>query len=84
MKARLLIESASFGLEALQAITRAFEEAWSNIGGNFGTDPQDIEKARMRLATALLSVASEHSRDVQALKRAGLEAMALNYRKKLN
>jgi hypothetical protein len=84
MKARRLIEGAFFGPEALKTITRAFEEAWSSIGSNFGTDPQDVDKARLRLATALLSVASDHSRDVDALKRAGLEAMALNYRKKFH
>jgi hypothetical protein len=31
---------------------------------NFGDDPEDIDKARYRLATAMLSVAKEDSRDV--------------------
>ena len=50
------------------------------IEGNFGGDLRDIEKARYRLATALLSVASDDSRDVELLKRSALEAMALAYR----
>ena len=82
MKARQLIDSASYGPEALAAMGQAFDEAWRSIEGNFGSDPRDIEKARYRLATALLSVADEDSRDVEALKRGALEAMALAYREK--
>ena len=82
MKARQFLEGASFGPETLKTIGQAFDQAWSSIAGNFGTDASDTEKARMRLATALLSVASEHSRDVGVLKRAALEAMALKYREK--
>ena len=81
MKARQLIDGASFGPEALKVMCRAFDEAWQSIQGNFGNDPQDIERARLRLARALLSVASEDCRDVEALKRGALEAMALAYRK---
>jgi hypothetical protein len=55
-------------------------EAWHTIERNFGDDPKDIEKARIRLAEALLSIATEDSRDVQALKNGGLQAMALGYR----
>jgi len=41
---------------------QAFDEAWAEIVGNFGSEPQDVEKARRRLAKALLSVANEDSR----------------------
>ena len=80
MKARQLIDGASFGPEALKAIGQAFDKAWLEIAGNFGDEPGDIERARYRLATALLSVANEDSRDVEVLKQAALERMALNYR----
>ena len=80
MKARQFIDGASFGPDALKAIGQAFDEAWAQIAANFGNDPEDIERARYRLATAMLSVASEDSRDVEALKRAALEAMTLGYR----
>jgi len=79
MKARQLIDGASFGPEVLKAIGQAFDEAWKTIEGNFGNDPRDIAKARMRLAEAMLSIASEDSRDVHALKNGALHAMALNY-----
>ena len=44
----------------------AFDAAWREIADNFGHDSEDIEKARQRLAKAMLSVASEVSRDVPA------------------
>jgi len=80
MRAHQLIEGASFGPDALKVIGQAFDQAWAQIEGNFGDDPKDAERARYRLATALLSVASEDGRDVAALKNAALEAMALGYR----
>jgi hypothetical protein len=80
MRARQLIDGASFGPDTLRVITQAFEAAWMQIASNFGTDPEDIDDARYNLATALLSVASEDSRDVEVLKQAALQRMALDYR----
>ena len=77
VKALRLIEGSSYGPESLKTIGRAFDEAWRCIATNFGDDPQDVEKARLKLASALLSVAKNDSRDVQALKNSALEAMAL-------
>jgi hypothetical protein len=82
MKARKLIDGAAFGPEALKAIGQTFDEAWQEIAGNFGDDPQDIETARMKLADAVLSIADEDSRDVDVLKRAALQRMALDYRRR--
>ena len=82
MKARGIIDGAAFGPDALKAIGQAFDAAWGDIAGNFGDLPATIELARMRLAEAVLSVASEDSRDVEALKRGALEAMALYYKSK--
>jgi hypothetical protein len=82
MKARHLIDDASFGPEALKAIGEAFDAAWHDIAANFGNHPQDIELARLRLANAVLSVACEESRDVEALKNGALQAMALRYRER--
>ena len=80
--ARELIGGASFGPEALKALGEAFDAAWATIAGNFGNDPGDAEKARLRLANALLSIASEDSRDVEVLKRAALQRMALDYKRR--
>jgi hypothetical protein len=80
MRALRLLDGASFGLEAMLAIGQAFESAWTEIDRNFGDDPADIADARYKLANALLSVAREDSRDVDVLKKAALQQMALEYR----
>jgi hypothetical protein len=80
MRARQLIDGTSFGPEALKVIWQAFDEAWTQIAGNFGNDQHDIERARNNLASALLSVANEDSRNAAVLARAALETMALGYR----
>src|SRR5687767_2105738 len=82
MTARRLIDGASFGPDALKAVGQAFDQAWREIAATFGTDPFDIERARLRLANAVLSIADEDSRDVDALKRAALQRMALDYRRR--
>jgi hypothetical protein len=79
MKARHLIDSASYDPEATKAIGQAFDAAWSEIAGNFGDDPKDIKLARAKLANAVLSVACEESRDAEVLKNGALQAMALAY-----
>lgn len=81
MKARQLLDGASYNSETLEAMGLAFDIAWQEIAANFGDDVAEIEAARTELARALLSVADEDSRDVQALKNAALQAMALDYRK---
>jgi hypothetical protein len=80
MKARQLIDNASFGPESMKVIGQAFDAAWAQIAANFGGDPDDIERARLRLADAVLTVATDDSRDVAELQKAALEAMALRYR----
>jgi hypothetical protein len=80
MKARRLIDGASFGPDTLRAMGQAFDEAWAEIAGNFGTFPIEVESARLRLADAMLSVATEGSTDVAALKSGALQAMTSDYR----
>jgi hypothetical protein len=79
MKARRLIDGASFGPDTLRAMGQAFDEAWAEIAGNFGTLPIEVESARLRLADAVLSVATEDSTDVAALKCGALQAMTSDY-----
>ena len=76
MKARQLIETASFGPDALKVLYQAFDEAWQSIAENFGERPQDIELARVKLANAILSAAREGPGiDVETLKVAALKSM---------
>jgi hypothetical protein len=74
MEARRRIEGASFGPATVKVIGQAFDEAWKQIEGNFGTG-FDSDQARLRLAEALLSVADDSSRDVEALKAAALKIL---------
>jgi len=79
MEARRLLDSASLGPDALKAVGKAFDQAWSEIEGSIGCD-QAREAARLKLANALLSVAGDDSRDVEVLKKAALKVMAGDYR----
>jgi hypothetical protein len=45
MKARKLIDGAAFGPDVVRALGQAFDEAWTEIGGNFGSDPKVVEDA---------------------------------------
>jgi hypothetical protein len=59
---------------------QAFDQAWAEVAGNFGDSPMEIERARLRLAKAVLCVATDGSTDVAALKSGTLQAMAMYYR----
>jgi hypothetical protein len=74
------METTSFGPDALKVIGEAFDVAWAEIAGRFSDAPGEANVARLRLATALLSVASEDSRDVEALKKAALQRMTSAHR----
>jgi hypothetical protein len=80
MKARKIIEGAAYGPDVVRALGQAFDEAWTEIADNFGSEPKVVEDARVRLAEAVLSVASKHSTDVAAIKNGALQAMATDYR----
>ena len=72
---RPLLDNASFGPNALKAIGEAYDAVWLEIADNYSNVAAERESARVKLATALLSVASEGSRDPQALKTAAIERM---------
>ena len=78
MRARKMLVDAAFGPDALRVITQAFEEAWASIADQYKT-PDQVEAARIQLANAMLSVASDGSRDVKVLKRAALLVMKGDY-----
>jgi hypothetical protein len=80
MKARGLINRASFGAETVEAMAHAFDDAWARIARMFGTNSAEIEAARVRLAEAMLSVATDGCTDVVALRAEALHAMAMDSR----
>jgi hypothetical protein len=71
MEARALVDGAPFG-------SRNGESYWPrrSIRHGHAYVPQEIETARLRLAEAMLAVATEGSRDIAALKDRVIEAMA--------
>ena len=78
METPRLIDGASCGPDTLRAVCESFDQAWAEIAGNFGST--QVESARARLAEVMLSIATEGSTDVVALKASALQAMALDYR----
>ena len=73
-KAIALIAGSSLGPEALNAVRKAFDNAWAEIAGKFN-DVAEKEAARLMLAAAILCVATDENRDVEVLKQAGLQVL---------
>jgi hypothetical protein len=82
MRARQLIAEAAFAPQTVKAMEQAFDQAWAEIAGNFGDIPSEIQSARLSLARAMLSVATEAGTDVATLKDRALQMMALSYRER--
>jgi hypothetical protein len=82
MKARKVLEGASYDPDTLKALCQAFDEAWAAISHMYSSDHSSewaIEKARLGLANATLAVAPLYGKDVEALKDAALQHFALTY-----
>jgi hypothetical protein len=75
-----MAQMTAFGPETVKAMGQAFDQAWTEIAGNFGDSRLEVERARQRLAKAMLSVATEGSTDVAVLKAGAINEMALYYR----
>ena len=81
MKARELIEGATYGPETLKVICKAFDDGWSEIAGHFTHNGLQAQSARLKLAEAVLAVARDDSCDSDEVKNQALQIMAMNYRK---
>jgi hypothetical protein len=53
MRARALVDGASFGSEALKAIGQAFDEAWTEIAGHSQVIPSQKRKRDYPLLEAI-------------------------------
>jgi hypothetical protein len=76
MIARSRIDAASYAPPVVKAMGEAFDQAWNDIAANYGDDTGCVEAARMRLADAVISMASTTSVDVEALRIGALQLMA--------
>jgi hypothetical protein len=75
VKAKKLIENASFGPEEVKAIGKAFDDAWDQIGPHVSQRPDAIEAARLKLANIVLGLARRGERDPEKLAEAAVESM---------
>jgi hypothetical protein len=67
MKARRLIENASYGPDELKALGRAFDDAWERVAPNVNNCPQAVEAARFALADIVLCLAKQGNFDPRSL-----------------
>ena len=81
MKARQLISDCAYGPETLKVLFKAFDDAWEEIEANFEAGSGARDAARMELATVVLSLASEDSRDPDQIKQSALQIMRLKIAK---
>jgi hypothetical protein len=77
MDTRRLINSATLGPVALNAIGQAFDDAWEELASSVSGRPSAIEAAKLRLANIVLSLATEGSRDPAPLKDEALRRFKL-------
>jgi hypothetical protein len=77
MKARQLIQEKGYGPEKLKVLFQAFDDAWSEIAGNYQS-VLAIEGARLKLANVILSLAAEGERDAKRLKDRAVRIMSVD------
>src|SRR5262245_37974354 len=80
MRAAKILAGSTYGPETLRTIGKAFDEAWAKIATQFSGNEDRALAARERLAHAVLSAATEGSRDAEPIKDMALQIMALSYR----
>jgi len=68
-----LFDGMSYDPGTLKLLGRAFDEAWQDIGGNYGVET--AEDRRTRLAQIILELARNGERDLIDLKYMALEIM---------
>ena len=63
-----MFPAASYDPDTLDALTRAFDEAWEDIQAMVGPRPLDAEAVRSVLARRILAAAADGERDPRRLK----------------
>jgi hypothetical protein len=76
MKARALIEGATYDPQKMKVLYKGFVQAWEQIAPAVGTNADAIEAARLKLANIVLGLAEEDSlTDADALAKDALDMM---------
>jgi hypothetical protein len=76
-KAREIIEQASYNPTTVRIMGKAFDDAWTEIAGNYKSKIA-IEGARLTLANVVLNFAAEGERDPQKLKDRAVRTMQVD------
>jgi hypothetical protein len=76
MKAGRLIAEATFDPVQLNAIKKAFDDAWAQIAPNVSSRPEAIEAGRLRLASIVLSAAKRGILDPKQLTDEALRLLS--------
>jgi hypothetical protein len=77
MRAKKLIEGATYEPHELKVLGEAFDEAWASISSDFEGDPQAVEDARYRLAKIMLVIPTNEMCTVEQIKASSIQLMAL-------
>ena len=75
MKARQLIENATFDPQQLKNIGKAFDDAWEQIAPAVSSRAEAVEAARLKLANVVLTCAKRGLTEPAVLKEAALKSM---------
>ena len=71
-----MFPAASYDPDTLDALTRAFNEAWVDIQAMVGPRPLDVEAVRSVLARRILAAAADGERDPRRLKLVAMGIIA--------
>jgi hypothetical protein len=75
MKARRLIENASYDPDQVKAMGRALDDAWSQIAPTIDDRPEAIQAARFALADIILGLAKHGNFDPKWLADTAVKVM---------
>jgi hypothetical protein len=81
LRAHRLIEGSAYAAETLAVLGEGFDQAWAEIAHLFANE--ELERARMRLAHAVLIVADDNSRDAVRVKQEALRVLSITYASRL-
>lgn len=75
MKARKILEGASFDPDQLKVVYKAFDAAWEQIAPKLSNRPNAVEAARAKLATTVINLAKAETRNSDELTADAIKAM---------
>jgi hypothetical protein len=75
MKARRLLESASYSPDELKALGEAFDDAWARLSPGVSSRAKAVDAARLALADVVLGLAKQGNFDPRWLADTAVQVM---------